>query len=269
MSNWVGVKYLPEKLGGGFTYFIVSPLFGEDFQFDEHIFQMGWNHQLETPFHAIPIDYRLRSFGFRMATNRTQADIQGLVTAAQQGPTQVAMSDGKYVRLRAVVQNKKGGFGQRVRDKLVSDLMSTTNGMPGDAHTAEEAATSVAMLQVASSTAIAPGTVVPLGARAQLIRSALQPLANFQVSEGLRALPDIVEAIQKTPVWTGGQAGSSWCGCVGAAATFFVVVSTETKKSLKLEVEALELACKQLKAELESEKLRWDHSLKLPSLKLT
>ena len=25
-----------------------SPLFGEDFQFDEHIFQMGWfNHQLD------------------------------------------------------------------------------------------------------------------------------------------------------------------------------------------------------------------------------
>ena len=27
-------------------YFLFSPLFGEDFQFDEHIFQMGWNHQL-------------------------------------------------------------------------------------------------------------------------------------------------------------------------------------------------------------------------------
>ena len=33
-------------LGGGFKYFIVSTLLGEDFQFDEHIFQMGWfNHQ--------------------------------------------------------------------------------------------------------------------------------------------------------------------------------------------------------------------------------
>ncbi len=29
-------------LGGGFEYFLFSPLFGEDFQFDEHIFQMGW-----------------------------------------------------------------------------------------------------------------------------------------------------------------------------------------------------------------------------------
>ena len=34
-------------LGGGFKYFLCSPLFGEDFQFDEHIFQMGWNHQLD------------------------------------------------------------------------------------------------------------------------------------------------------------------------------------------------------------------------------
>ena len=28
-------------LGGGFEYLFFSPLFGEDFQFDEHIFQMG------------------------------------------------------------------------------------------------------------------------------------------------------------------------------------------------------------------------------------
>jgi len=34
-------------LGGGFKYFLFSTLPGEDFQFDEHIFQMGWfNHQL-------------------------------------------------------------------------------------------------------------------------------------------------------------------------------------------------------------------------------
>ena len=34
-------------LGGGFKYFLFSPLLGEDFHFDEHIFQMGWfNHQL-------------------------------------------------------------------------------------------------------------------------------------------------------------------------------------------------------------------------------
>ena len=28
-------------LDGGFKYFLFSPRFGEDFQFDEHIFQMG------------------------------------------------------------------------------------------------------------------------------------------------------------------------------------------------------------------------------------
>ena len=34
------------KLGGGFKYICFSPLLGEDFQFDLHIFQMGWfNHQ--------------------------------------------------------------------------------------------------------------------------------------------------------------------------------------------------------------------------------
>ena len=32
-------------LGDGFKYVLFSPLFGEDFQVGEHIFQMGWNHQ--------------------------------------------------------------------------------------------------------------------------------------------------------------------------------------------------------------------------------
>ena len=37
-----------EHLGGGFQYFLFSPLFGEDSHFDDHIFQMGWfNHQLD------------------------------------------------------------------------------------------------------------------------------------------------------------------------------------------------------------------------------
>ena len=41
------------NLGGDFKYFLCSPLFGEDFQFDEHIFQMGWfNHQPETYFYS-------------------------------------------------------------------------------------------------------------------------------------------------------------------------------------------------------------------------
>ena len=34
-------------LGGGFIFYF-HPYLGEDFQFDEHIFQMGWfNHQPE------------------------------------------------------------------------------------------------------------------------------------------------------------------------------------------------------------------------------
>ena len=38
------------RLGGGFKYFLCSPLFGEDFQFDYwNIFQRGSTHQLEDP----------------------------------------------------------------------------------------------------------------------------------------------------------------------------------------------------------------------------
>ena len=29
------------RQGGGFKYYLFSPLLGEDFQFDEHIFHMG------------------------------------------------------------------------------------------------------------------------------------------------------------------------------------------------------------------------------------
>ena len=36
-----------KKLAGGFKYFLFSSLPGEMIQFDEHIFQRGWNHQLE------------------------------------------------------------------------------------------------------------------------------------------------------------------------------------------------------------------------------
>ena len=37
-------------LGGGFNCsFIFTPIPGEMIQFDEHIFQMGRNHQLERP----------------------------------------------------------------------------------------------------------------------------------------------------------------------------------------------------------------------------
>ena len=37
------------SLGGGFKYFLFSPLFGEDFQFDEYIFQMGWFNHHQVP----------------------------------------------------------------------------------------------------------------------------------------------------------------------------------------------------------------------------
>ena len=45
-------------LGGGFRYSLCSPQLGEMIQFDKHMFQMGWNHQLEnskalTPNHIL------------------------------------------------------------------------------------------------------------------------------------------------------------------------------------------------------------------------
>ena len=36
---------IKQWLGCGFKHFSCSPLLGEDSHFDEHIFQMGWNHQ--------------------------------------------------------------------------------------------------------------------------------------------------------------------------------------------------------------------------------
>ena len=38
--------HIYKLLVGGFKYFSFSPLPGEMIPFDEHIFQMGWNHQL-------------------------------------------------------------------------------------------------------------------------------------------------------------------------------------------------------------------------------
>ena len=49
MEAWISKK--TSSLGGGFKYFLFSPLFGEDSHFDEHIFQRGWfNHQLDVHF---------------------------------------------------------------------------------------------------------------------------------------------------------------------------------------------------------------------------
>ena len=47
MDPWY-IKFLRYILVGGFNYFLFSPRkLGKMFQFDKHIFQMGWfNHQL-------------------------------------------------------------------------------------------------------------------------------------------------------------------------------------------------------------------------------
>ena len=44
ITSWDDEENL--SLGGGFIYFLFSTLLGEMIQFDVHIFQMGWNHQL-------------------------------------------------------------------------------------------------------------------------------------------------------------------------------------------------------------------------------
>ena len=42
------VKLVPSKSSWWFqTFFIFTPKIGKMIQFDEHIFQMGWIHQLE------------------------------------------------------------------------------------------------------------------------------------------------------------------------------------------------------------------------------
>ena len=47
LDNLFSVFHGIGSLGGGFKYFSFSSLFGEDSQFDDHIFQMGWfNHRL-------------------------------------------------------------------------------------------------------------------------------------------------------------------------------------------------------------------------------
>ncbi len=55
-SNWVGDFYI-----------ICSPLLGEMIQFDEHIFQMGWNHQLgkyNMTYQHVPTVWCMFSFGW-------------------------------------------------------------------------------------------------------------------------------------------------------------------------------------------------------------
>jgi len=57
------LKIHQDFLGGGFKYFLFSPLLGEDSQFDEHIFQKGWfNHQLDQDFSSAKIQEGHRLF---------------------------------------------------------------------------------------------------------------------------------------------------------------------------------------------------------------
>ena len=51
LAPFLGQGVLDHKSGWWFQiFFIFTPKIGEDFQFDEHIFQVGWNHQPEIQF---------------------------------------------------------------------------------------------------------------------------------------------------------------------------------------------------------------------------
>ncbi len=53
VPRWWQLKY----------FFMFTPKIGEDFQFDEHIFQMGWNHQLGPFFEGFYFTVRLFFLG--------------------------------------------------------------------------------------------------------------------------------------------------------------------------------------------------------------
>ena len=53
-------------LGGGFKYFLFSPLLGEMIHFDEHIFQMGWKLKPPTSFSFGGLWFNLCKYFFNM-----------------------------------------------------------------------------------------------------------------------------------------------------------------------------------------------------------
>ena len=73
------------KAFGGFKYFLFSPLLGEMIQFDEHIFQIGWNHELENDWHC-------NTFGDHFTPS------ENWKTFPQKGPFQKEISSSNHFR---------------------------------------------------------------------------------------------------------------------------------------------------------------------------
>ncbi len=74
-------------LGGGFKYVLLSPLFGEDSHFDEHIFQMGWNHQL-----VVKLEIARKNPGIKVSASGTSSNIltfTSLALTSARGESQV------------------------------------------------------------------------------------------------------------------------------------------------------------------------------------
>ena len=63
---------LPLLVGGGFKYFLCSPLPGEMIQFDKHIFQRGWfNRQLDQSFFPNVAQHSTEFFYLRHSTGNS------------------------------------------------------------------------------------------------------------------------------------------------------------------------------------------------------
>ena len=91
--------YINTSLRGGFKHFLFSPLHGEMIQFDEHIFQMGSNHQLDHRLvlrivHSIYVLYRIYllcgrgTSGFRLQNSSREsvkAEPPGLLESLDEG----------------------------------------------------------------------------------------------------------------------------------------------------------------------------------------
>ena len=95
-----------------------------------------------------------------------------------------------------MVEPKVGGFGTKVAAALKAKLVATEGA--GNALSEAEAKAVIALIKAASAEAATAN--IPLGARADLIKAALAPLAGMQMTDSLKNLPDIVDAVTRTNV---------------------------------------------------------------------
>ena len=90
-------------LGGGFKYFLFSSLPEEMIQFDDHIFQMGWNHQLDPHFRSnLPKNNKNckpTDFLFQRRLRRSAAVLSWILRGWSVSQTTVGADDGYVILL--------------------------------------------------------------------------------------------------------------------------------------------------------------------------